>query len=247
MNVLLAIANPAYAARLSTACQQLGYACQVISGGLFALTLLERMKPEVVVSSSALDDMSGQDLYDIVRSDTSLDAVRFLLLDAGASVEQGDATLPAQSPVATVMQTIAQLVSQQGARYEGVLESPSERKHHMSGTLEIITLYDLVVSLTQNNRSSKLWLTFADERALIVTHEGQVIHAVFRQKIGMGALLAIFCQNEQSQSAEFVVETLEPADVPKVPRTIHKPVSQLLLEVAVELDHLRERLKVKGR
>jgi CheY-like chemotaxis protein len=247
MNVLLAISNPAYAAQLSGACQHAGYATQVIAGGLFALTLLERMKPDVVISDSELEDMSGQDFYEIVRSDTSLDTVRFILLDTGALVEKGDATLPAQSPIPTVMQTVAHLLSQQFPKREGVLESPSTRAHqHMSGTLEIITLYDLIVSLTQNNRSSKLWLTFPDE-ALIVTYEGQVIHAMFRQKIGMSALLEIFRQNEQTNSAGFVVETLESADIPKVPRTIHKPVSQLLLEIAVELDHLRERLKVKGR
>lgn len=247
MTVLLITADANYQQALKSACEQAGHRCQAMSSGLFALTLLERSKPDVIISDCQLDDMSGQDFYEIVRSDSSLSGVRFLLLSADGRLEPGDLALP-ERDAGQIVEALTRLDSPRKQPFSGMLESPARRaQQHMSGTLEIITLYDLLVSLTQNQRSSTLRLRFGQECALIITHRGQVVHAAFRQQVGMPALLAIFCENEQSPSAEFVVETLEPADEATLARTIHTPVSQLLLEVAVELDHLRERLNAKGR
>jgi hypothetical protein len=43
--------------------------------------MLERDKPDLIVSSDQLGDMSGRDLYEIVRSDPALNSVNFILLD----------------------------------------------------------------------------------------------------------------------------------------------------------------------
>jgi CheY-like chemotaxis protein len=58
-----------------------GFQIHLAENATFALTMLERDKPDLIVSSDQLDDMSGRDLFEIVRSDPALNTVTFILLD----------------------------------------------------------------------------------------------------------------------------------------------------------------------
>jgi CheY-like chemotaxis protein len=58
-----------------------GFQIHLAENATFALTMLERDKPDLIVSSDQLGDMSGRDLYEIVRSDPALNSVTFILLD----------------------------------------------------------------------------------------------------------------------------------------------------------------------
>jgi CheY-like chemotaxis protein len=61
-----------------------GFKVQLSESGVFALTMLERDKPEVIVCADHLGDMSGREMHEIVRSDASLNEVLFILLDGAA-------------------------------------------------------------------------------------------------------------------------------------------------------------------
>jgi CheY-like chemotaxis protein len=58
-----------------------GFQIHLAENATFALTMLERDQPDLIVSSDQLDDMSGRDLFEIVRSDPVLNDVTFILLD----------------------------------------------------------------------------------------------------------------------------------------------------------------------
>lgn len=58
-----------------------GFKVQLAESGIFALTMLERDKPDVIVCVDYLGDMRGREMYDIVRSDSTLDEILFILLD----------------------------------------------------------------------------------------------------------------------------------------------------------------------
>lgn len=85
--------------------------------GVFALTMLERNRHDVIVSRPRIDDMEGVELCGIVRADPSTRAVRFVLLaDAGeVSAEQTaaagvDLVVPAGTGGATVLPLVLRLM-----------------------------------------------------------------------------------------------------------------------------------------
>lgn len=58
-----------------------GFQIHLAENATFALTMLERDQPDVIVSSDQLGDMTGRDLYEIVRSDPAMNTITFILLD----------------------------------------------------------------------------------------------------------------------------------------------------------------------
>jgi CheY-like chemotaxis protein len=58
-----------------------GFQIHLAENATFALTMLERDQPDVIVSSDQLGDMSGRDLWEIVRSDPAMNSITFILLD----------------------------------------------------------------------------------------------------------------------------------------------------------------------
>jgi CheY-like chemotaxis protein len=61
-----------------------GFKVQLSESGVFALTMLERDKPDVIVCVDNLGDMRGREMHEIVRSDAALSEVLFVLLDGSA-------------------------------------------------------------------------------------------------------------------------------------------------------------------
>jgi CheY-like chemotaxis protein len=58
-----------------------GFQIHLAENATFALTMLEREQPDLIVSSDQLGDMTGRDLYEIVRSDPAMNTITFILLD----------------------------------------------------------------------------------------------------------------------------------------------------------------------
>jgi CheY-like chemotaxis protein len=58
-----------------------GFQIHLAENATFALTMLERDQPDIIVSSDQLGDMTGRDLFEIVRSDPSMNNITFILLD----------------------------------------------------------------------------------------------------------------------------------------------------------------------
>jgi CheY-like chemotaxis protein len=61
-----------------------GFKVQLAECGVFALTMLERDTPNLIVCGDHLGDMSGREMYEIVRSDPAFATVLFILLDGSA-------------------------------------------------------------------------------------------------------------------------------------------------------------------
>jgi CheY-like chemotaxis protein len=67
-----------------------GFQIHLAENATFALTMLERDQPNLIVSSDQLDDMTGRDLYEIIRSDPALANITFILLDGSAQARIPD-------------------------------------------------------------------------------------------------------------------------------------------------------------
>jgi CheY-like chemotaxis protein len=67
-----------------------GFQIHLAENATFALTMLERDQPDLIVSSDQLGDMTGRDLYEIVRSDPTMNTITFILLDGTAQHKISD-------------------------------------------------------------------------------------------------------------------------------------------------------------
>jgi CheY-like chemotaxis protein len=67
-----------------------GFQIHLAENATFALTMLERDQPDLIVSSDQLGDMTGRDLYEIVRSDPAMNNVTFILLDGTTGAKIAD-------------------------------------------------------------------------------------------------------------------------------------------------------------
>ena len=241
MKILVVYPDAARASAVAEACRVQGMSCDVAGGGLYALTWLERNRVDLIVSAADLGDMSGLDLIDIVREDGALASSRFLLIDEAAEqwlTHPNDSVLPESSSAEEIAAKVAKTLCPPppAAPPPEVPKRLSKGRQHMTGTFEIITLFDLLVSLSQAGRTSKLHVWLSGREACIYLQRGNVVHAEFGPYSGREAFNHIFMHNEQSSTTQFMVEGLD--DIGLNP-TIHESVSQLLLEVAVELDHVR--------
>ena len=259
--VLVVMEEGPRALALTSMCTGAGFEPLLAVGGLYALTMLERGGPRAIVSAAHLGDMSGFDLYDIVRSDETMRDLAFLLLDEASAdrldPSYADVVLPKAARPEAIVGALKRLLEPEpqstrpkpGPRTR--LSSGAQRAKNLSGTLEVLTLFDLTMSLSQNSRSGRLNIYFHNQEhgeACVVFLEGNLIHAEFAGLVGEEALFRLFFQTEEVDDTEFLFEASAPKDPSAHPSehpsksevSITTPVQQLLLKAAVELDHLRE-------
>ncbi|CAN5845238.1 hypothetical protein BH24DEI2_BH24DEI2_14250 [soil metagenome] len=240
MNVLIVIADPIRAAGLGKVLNNEGFTCQLAEGGFYALTMLERNRPDAIIASRDVLDMDGFDLYEIIRSDENLSKIAFVLLDDTVAAQltfPNDVALPQDADgaaVAAALQPFRPLVFDA----EKLKARPrlGKRGSQLGGTLEVLTLFDLVMSLTQNGRSGTLQLLIEDDEASISLRKGEVVHAAAENLVGEDAFKYIFIQAELADHTEFLFDA---ADDSVITPTIGKSVRELLFQAAVELDHKR--------
>jgi len=246
MKVLIVMKDQGKAAELGKVCAGDGVSCQLADGGFYALTMLERDKPDAIVSSRDVLDMSGLDFYEIVRSDSSLDQTAFVLLDETAHESlplPKDLAINTNASAAYILKTLKDLEEIEVPKKPSVnlpkgLAMP--KSSQISGTLEVLTLFDLMMSLNQNQHSGKLYLRIDDEEAAVVVKTGELVHAEIAGLVGEKALMQIFFKSEDNNDTEFYFERIEDSDAVAAYNSIEGTTKEMLFKVAVELDHMRE-------
>src|SRR6267142_6477942 len=89
-----------------------------VTSGSFALTMLERNRPELIVSRVGVPDIDGYELCSIVRKDPLMTGVLFLLLaspgdEAAATMpeDKPDQTLAGDLPLSAIVSEVANLLA----------------------------------------------------------------------------------------------------------------------------------------
>src|SRR5439155_172923 len=93
-----------------------------VTSGAFALTTLERNRPDVIVSRAGVPDIDGYELCAIVRNDPSMTGVLFLLLEGPGDhapepryEDKPDQVLAGDLPLATIVSAVAVLLQRDDA------------------------------------------------------------------------------------------------------------------------------------
>ncbi len=249
MNVLAVIPDQTKAAALEERFQKrLGDALSFrqSSSGKRALELLQTLPTDLIICARETDDIAGLEVLKAVRKarDTAV-----ILLDRSVlsrfSPGPFEAILETQAHPADVLETAFSLLVSSGriddARRPQATFSKGRgsRDAKVSGTLEVISLFDLVLLLTQKNSTGRLYLLLGQVEAMFVFQGGRLVHAEYSELTGEAAVMKVFWKAELRPDAEFFFEPslhkLPPGGV-----TVHSSVQEILLKVAVGLDRRRE-------
>jgi len=267
--VMLVMTPSSGRTRLENALREVGYAATLADEGLFALTELERGRPDVIVCGDALEDMSGFEFFEMLKDDPQLEGTGFVLL-SGFNAQMlgrgGDMQIPESTGAEDVVNFVAGLIAKrtrsqakagQAAPLErrGEVERPTEpprltsradsnpRASEFGGTLEHFSLFDLLMLLTQTGKTGQLTIRLGGEQARMLLEEGRLHHAEFQDQSGEAVVTRIFTEAERTAGSTFAFDAFEtqrlPPEYHKL-QSIHSPTDQLLLNVAIALDQHKE-------
>ena len=223
----------------------------VLLDAFSATEMLGRFDPALLICTAWVGKVKGSEFHAFIRRDPKFQKIAFILLDSTAKNEVDSPLSVAlhthASPEEVLRATFKLLVgsgklrdTRQDARGRAPLRSPQpSRSAGASGSFEVLTLFDLVTSLAQKKNSGTLLLRLGLTNATVIFAEGRLVHARYGSMSGKEALLSSFlaAENNPNASYEFIKDS---PPLPEEAYTLRAPVQELLLAVAVELDHDRK-------
>ena len=237
---------------ISTLAEQLqggGARVLLAAGGLYALTMLEREQPHLLITRFELGDMTGIDLCSLIKSDDLLAGIQVVLLarslEEKLSAERAggfDLILIDDRPPSVLAASLRRLI-ERGLRNPAPLQvesSPEQAgEQSIAGTLGVLNFAELSQALSQTGKTGRLDLEIGapDEPAMVLFDEGRVRHAAFRRTRGTPAFAGLYYETERAGGIVFRFEPMTVERIATQPCTIDRSAQQLLLSAAVELDH----------
>lgn len=240
-------------AALEAALVGAGHAVSVAPSALFALTMLDWDKHDLVVSKAALGDMEGLEFCSVVKSDPATKGVLFVLVVTHAdktlgpaAVETGvDMLLGAETSPATMVRRIGNLLRVHARPDPEVREEPAAATpvapvpsapagRTLEGSLGVMDLAEVSQAISLGRKTGVLALTLTNGQGVVIFVTGRVIHAEFKGQQGEPAFSALMVAAQRGGTFRF--SPLPRHEMPDTPTTISKSVEQLLLGVAADLD-----------
>lgn len=216
---------------------------RVAPGGLYALTLLERDRPDLILTVADLGDMSAVELCTLAKRDLSLSKIQIVLLARtleeklfGERQGDFDLILLDDRPLDALADRLQRLITQ------GVL-APSDnplltraiREHRLSGSLGVMSFAELIQALGQTDKTGRLILESEENRGSVLFADGMIQHATFRNSEGASAFAGLFHEAERATRMAFRFEPLTEQQMHGLPTTIGRAARSLLLSAAVDL------------
>ncbi|MEO1083101.1 MAG: response regulator [Acidobacteriota bacterium] len=230
------------AGRLECAATQVQLAC----GGLYALTMLEREQPHLLLTRYDLGDMTGPELCALIKRDDLLSEIQVVMLartleEKLAAERSGcfDLILVDDRPAPVLAATLRRLLTRPPEVPPIPAPEPEpSRERSIAGTLGVLNFTELTQAFSQTGKTGRLVLETADGGPTVVLfEEGRVRHVSYRGADGVDAFARLYCETERADGAAFRFEPMAVEQMTAEPCTIGLPAQQLLLTAAVELDH----------
>lgn len=258
--VLIVDADPNKLSVLKAALVHAAYHVTSATSASFALTTLERDRPDLIVSGNRTEDMDGVEFCSIIRSDPATHDIPFLLLSGPkrptpwAVAQAGvDMLLAGDFVVSAVLDRIAKLLRHVAVKNQPATLAPpaalspqplpskvalsrtEAAERTLEGSFGVLDLAEVTQAIALGGKTGQLSLQLAAGEGTIVFDSGRIVHAEFGGRNGESAFGAMISSAQFDPAGTF---RFKPgAELPaSCPRTIQKSVDQLLLSVASEID-----------
>jgi CheY-like chemotaxis protein len=258
--VLIVDADPAKLGALRSALAAAAYKVTSATSASFALTTLERDRPDLIVSGARTEDMDGVEFCSIIRSDPATHDIPFLLLSGPtrptpwAVAQAGvDMLLAGDFVVSAVLDRISKLLRHV---VPGELDSPAPEPpppaptgpkpsrrlaevggRTFQGSFGALDLTEVTQAIGLGGKTGRLALALSVGDGSLLFESGRVIHAEFTGLTGESAFAALVAAAQHDPEGTFRFKPATATDTG--PRTIHKNLDQLLISVASEIDEGR--------
>jgi len=252
--ILIVDADPAKLNVLKAALVHAAYQVISATSASFALTTLERDRPDLIVSGNRTEDMDGVEFCSIIRSDPAIHDIPFLLLSGPkrptpwAVAQAGvDMLLAGDFVVSAVLDRIAKLlrnVAIEKPEAEPPVSAPpraaTPRPEPMGRTFEgsfgVLDLTEVTQAIALGGKTGRLALRLKAGEGALLFDGGRVVHAEFDGRTGEAAFAAMVATAQHDPEGSFRFKPMAELPGAASPRTIQKSVDQLLLSVASEID-----------
>ena len=256
--VLIVDADPSKLQALEAALTTAAYHVASATSASFALTTLERDRPDLIVSGSRTQDLDGVEFCSIVRSDPATHDIPFLLLSGPSrptpwAVAQAgvDMLLAGDFVVSAVLDRISKLLRHIAPLAEPVVPPPSPLPPRVTvaraeagtrtfeGSFGVLDLTEVTQAIALGGKTGRLSLELEAGEGSLLFDSGRVVHAEFDSRTGESAFAAMVSAAQSNPEGTFRFKPAAELPAGFGPRTIQKSVDQLLLSIASEIDEGR--------
>jgi CheY-like chemotaxis protein len=257
--VLIVDADPAKLQTLKAALTTAAYQVTSAASASFALTTLERDRPDLIVSGNRTKDMDGVEFCSIIRSDPTTRDIPFLLLSGPtrptpwAVAQAGvDMLVAGDFVVSTVLDRISKLLRHVAPQSEPGLSPPppplpprvtvpraEAGTRTFEGSFGVLDLTEVTQAIALGGKTGRLSLELTAGEGWLLFDSGKVVHAEFASRTGESAFAAMVSAAQSDPEGTFRFKPAAELPAGSGPRTIQKSVDQLLLSIASEIDEGR--------
>ncbi len=256
--ILIVDADPVKLQALKVALTTAAYHVTSATSASFALTTLERDRPDLIVSGSRTEDMDGVEFCSIIRSDPATHDIPFLLLSGPtrptpwAVAQAGvDMLVAGDFVVSTVLDRISKLMRHVTPPAEPGLPMPPPLPPRVTvpraeagtrtfeGSFGVLDLPEVTQAIALGGKTGRLSLELSEGEGSLLFDSGRVVHAEFGSRTGESAFAAMVSAAQSDPEGTFRFKPSAELPAGSGPRTIQKSVDQLLLSVASGIDEGR--------
>jgi CheY-like chemotaxis protein len=206
-----------------------GFTVRAAPEGFYALTMMERELPALVLLDGAGGDLPAAELAAIVRADPALAGVTLVLAPRpGDPAPEGFDLLLGEGLSPAELAATLRRRALDGERPDALV---------LSGSIDDQDLPQLAGTLGHARRTGRLCLVFPGDRlGEIYLDQGQVVHTRFGAEQGRTAFAALLAAARGEVEIVFDFEALTREEVFRYPRTLVGDVQGLLLHTLADLD-----------
>jgi len=255
--VLIVDADPAKLQALNAALTTAAYQVTSAASASFALTTLERDRPDLIVSGNRTEDMDGVEFCSIIRSDPTTHDIPFLLLSGPtrptpwAVAQAGvDMLVAGDFVVSTVLDRISKLLRHVAPQSEPGAPPPAPPPRvtvpraeagarTFEGSFGVLDLTEVTQAIALGGKTGRLSLELTAGEGSLLFDSGRVVHAEFDSRTGESAFAAMVSAAQSDPEGTFRFQPSAELPAGSEARTIHRSVDQLLLSIASEIDEGR--------
>jgi CheY-like chemotaxis protein len=233
-----------------------GHEVWVAACGSFVLTMLERNRPDVIVSHAALEDMSGCELCGIVLADPMTSDIPFILLTDGRTAGPDtalhilpDSMLPDNVSPACLVRRVEEVLLEAalsgGSSREATVRGGTDEcdtaaaPDPIRGSLDVLDLFDVIQTISDARQRGWLVVCLLGSKGAIAFDSGQPVHAAFNGQIGNQAFVNLALASVGVRDATFQFIPSHDPGGPALPKTIEGNVKKLMFSLAARMDKAR--------
>lgn len=177
------------------------------------------LEGQIVAIADCFDSLTRRRPYREARSVG--DAIDELLSESGKAFNP------------TLVATFVEALTSANRRLEPARARARSAGPVLRGSVDADTFMDLLLSLGNNGRSSRLGVYAAFGEGLLILSSGTLVHAEYGGRTGDEAVVALVAASQRVREMDVEVEPLEGSFA----ESVETPLQRLLFEAAVRFDH----------